>query len=63
MPEKISTLELKRETLTRPLELKRETLRVLNDDQLGDIHGGTDGGEQHQAHAEHQYDGDPDRPQ
>ncbi len=49
--------------LTRSLELKRETLRVLDDDQLVDIHGGTDGGEQHQAHAESQYDGDPDRPQ
>ncbi|MFH1841725.1 MAG: hypothetical protein ABIF77_00825 [bacterium] len=42
---------------TSTLELKQETLRVLDDDQLADIHGGTDDSGQQQAVAASQLDG------
>lgn len=47
---------------TSTLELNRETLRVLNDEQLADIQAGTENGGQQQAIAAAQVDGDPDVP-
>jgi len=47
---------------TSTLELNRETIRVLDDEQLADIHGGTESGGQQQPVAAAQIDGDPEIP-